>query len=418
MHYLNLASRGEAATHLSLALERFLSFAGDPVAPVERAIELEPGLAEPRILRAWMLLSAADANFVPLACADIAAAEAASPDARARMHLAALKRWCEGDWRGAARLVEDLNLENPRDILGLLVGHSLDYYVGDVRMQLVRIERALPHWDSARPGWHGVLAMHAFGLEENGRYAEAERAGRMALEAAPHNAWAQHAVAHVMEMQGRREDGIEWMQGNAHWQADSGLAVHNWWHLALFHLGLEDFDGALALYDGPITAGVEPSPLPLHDASSMLWRLRLADRALGDRWSALAERWAPWADEAWSAFNDWHALMAFAGAGRQDLVERKLDAQARADAGSHYAASLQDVGHAVAHAMLAHAQGEHARVVELLRRVRGQTHRFGGSAAQRDLIELTLLDSARRGGYRALAQALELERRCGGPKPP
>ena len=69
----------------------------------------------------------------------------------------------------------------------------------------------------------------------------------MALQ--PLDAWAHHAVAHVMEMQGRPEDGIGWMiTREAHWGAqDNFFKVHNWWHRALFHLDVGQMDEALAL---------------------------------------------------------------------------------------------------------------------------------------------------------------------------
>src|SRR3546814_11029596 len=73
--------------------------------------------------------------------------------------------------------------------------------------------------------------MHAFGLEETGDYARAEAAGRRALDIQPLDCWAHHAVAHVMEMQGRAEDGIGWMLAREpHWSgADNLFRVPNWW---------------------------------------------------------------------------------------------------------------------------------------------------------------------------------------------
>ena len=76
-----------------------------------------------------------------------------------------------------------------------------------------RIEAALPAWDDTMPGYHAILGMHAFGLEENGHYAQAESSGRRAVELEPRDGWAHHAVAHVMEMQCRQRDGIAWMRG-------------------------------------------------------------------------------------------------------------------------------------------------------------------------------------------------------------
>lgn len=102
-----------------------------------------------------------------------------------------------------------------------------------------RIGRALPSWGSDMPGYHAILGMQAFGLEEMGEYIRAEKLGRTAVEIEPRDGWAQHAVAHVMEMQSRQKDGIAWMRADPEaWTRESFLKVHNWWHLALFHYDL------------------------------------------------------------------------------------------------------------------------------------------------------------------------------------
>src|SRR5512134_2175914 len=72
-----------------------------------------------------------------------------------------------------------------------------------------------PTHESARcsspAGYSYVLGMHAFGLEECNQYAEAEVTGRRALDLVPTDGWAVHAVTHVMEMQGRIDEGIGWL---------------------------------------------------------------------------------------------------------------------------------------------------------------------------------------------------------------
>ena len=76
-----------------------------------------------------------------------------------------------------------------------------------------------------------------FALEECGQYAAAEPAGRRAIELDPGDMWAAHAVAHIMEMQGRRGEGIAWLSGLApNWEGGNNLQHHLWWHCALFHL--------------------------------------------------------------------------------------------------------------------------------------------------------------------------------------
>src|SRR5262245_31118174 len=212
----------------------------------------------------------------------------------------------------AARVLEDLAIDHPRDLLALQAGHQLDFFRGDARMLRDRIARALPAWSQQVPGYHAVLGMHAFGLEEMGHYREAEQAGRTAVALETRDGWAQHAVAHVMEMQGRHQDGIAWMQANPDgWSRESFFAIHNWWHLALYHLDIGDLDAVLALFDGPIYGNLSSVVLDMIDASALLWRLQLRGVDVGERWQALADAWAPVAGAGNYAFNDVHAMMAF-----------------------------------------------------------------------------------------------------------
>jgi tetratricopeptide (TPR) repeat protein len=275
-----------------------------------------------------------------------------------------------------------------------------------------RIARVLPQWSRDLPGYHAVLGMHAFGLEETGLYARAETAGRRAVELEPRDAWAWHAVAHVLEMQTRRADGIAWLrQDSDAWSKDNFFAVHNWWHLAICHLDLEELDEVLALFDGPIYGQRSELVVDLIDASALLWRLHLKGVPLGERWQAVADAWEPHATAGNYAFNDAHAVMAFVGAGRAGAVQRVLESQARAlEEPGDNADFTREVGAPVTRAILAFGEGDYGETVRLLRPVRNQAQRFGGSHAQRDLLDLTLIEAALRTGRRALAQAFSAER--------
>ncbi|MCC0066963.1 MAG: hypothetical protein H6896_08100 [Rhodovulum sp.] len=123
----------------------------------------------------------------------------------------------------------------PHDLLALQSGHLMDFFRAGARDLRDRIARALPQWDADRPGYSVLLGMHAFGLEECGDYARAEATGGGKLDRQPLDAWAHHAVAHVMEMQGRAEEGIAWMASReARWSGDDAFfRIHNWWHKAL-----------------------------------------------------------------------------------------------------------------------------------------------------------------------------------------
>lgn len=404
-------ANGAALDRLDTALDRYRCFGADALACADAAIAAAPEMPLGHALRAWMILSSAEGQAVPAARASLHKALALPHDEREAMHLKALSHWCAGQWHAAARVLEDLSLRWPLDSLALKAGHTLDYYLGQSRMLHDRIARALPAWSPQLPGWHAVLSMMAFGLEENGFYAQAERLGREAIALRPDDAWAQHAVVHVLEMQGRHDEGVAWMLGHKGWQDNSRLAVHNWWHLALHHLARGDGAAALALYDSRIRNPESRVQFELVDASALLWRLSLRGIDVGDRWHALASAWAPFSALGWSAFNDLHAAMAFASAGRSDLLEELANAHAMAMArGDDGAATLRDAGHLATLGLVAHAQGEHARAAELLRQARPLAARCGGSHAQRDILDITLIESARRSGQSSLASALQAER--------
>lgn len=409
--YTLTGASDEAAEYYEVALAELQCYRGDPVMHINQALEKAPDFAMAHALRGWLNLLGTEPGGLAVARKAHAAASDYARTDRERGHAAAVGYLAEGRWHEAARVLEDVTITHPRDALGLLVGHQIDFFTGHSRMLRDRIARALPHWDDSMPGYHSVLGMHAFGLEEMGDYARAEAAGRRGVELEPRDGWSQHAVAHVMEMQNRQTDGIAWMRGNDAWAGDSFFQVHNWWHLALYHLEIGDIDAVLELFDAEMHGGRSGVLLDMVDASALLWRLYLRGVDVGERWKDLSDAWAPLATASNYAFNDAHAVMAFVGAGRRDLVCAVIAAQEEALSHSRdNAAFCKDVGLAVTQSLLAFSDGDYAETIKRIRPVRSSAHRFGGSHAQRDVIDLTLIEAAIRSGNAPLASALAVER--------
>lgn len=406
-------------TPYSQAVRELLCFIGDPVASVDRAISEDPGFVMAHVFKGYLfgLATERDATAMARACHEAALPLAAT--VREAAHVSALGHLANGRWHDAARILEDIAIETPLDGLALQVGHQIDFFTGNARMLRDRIARALPSWQSDMPGYHAMLGMQAFGLEEMGDYARAEKLGRAAVEIEPRDGWAQHAVAHVMEMQSRQRDGIAWMRANPDaWTRESFLQVHNWWHLALFHYDLGETDQVLALYDGPIYGTPSAMALNMVDASALLWRLHLGGVDVGDRWTAVAANW-PKAGLGDYAFNDAHAMMAFVGAGLDGPALALLEAQREAmRGGGDNVAFTRDVGHPLTRAIKAFGEGNYTETVQLIRPIRAIANRFGGSHAQRDVIDLTLIEAALRVGDGALAKALTAERSMARPDSP
>lgn len=387
-------------------------FIGDPLARVERAIAAAPAMTMAHVLRAWLHLLGTEPQGLVAARASLNAAERLSANSRERAHMQAIAWLLDGHFRRAGRTLEDLSIEYPLDTLALQAGHQIDFFSGDSRMLRDRIARALPAFDRAVPGYHALLGMLAFGFEECGEYGRAERYGKQCVELEPRDGWGWHAVAHVLEMQGRTSEGIQWLTGGtSSWAHESFFAVHNWWHLALFHLGRGEMAEALRLYDGPIRGGRSQVVLDMIDGAALLWRLSLMGADVGDRWQSLADDWALVAGAGNYAFNDWHAMMAFVASEREHGQAAVLESlRSVASLPSDAGVFAREVALELAQGFRAFGRGDYAAAARSLRSVRNHAQRFGGSHAQRDIIDLTLIAAAERAGQGALAAALINER--------
>ena len=299
-----------------------------------------------------------------------------------------------------------------------MMGHLLDFFVGDSQNLRDRVGRSLENYDPDHPRTGFVQGMHAFGLEESGQYDRAEGVGLEAVHRNPDDVWGIHAVVHAYEMRGMVDAGIRFLRSRERTGATATSSPsHNWWHLALYLLEAGRHDEALAIYDAEVHNDGSPGvSLQLLDASALLWRFTLDEIDTGDRYAKLAAAWEQQIPEqSWYVFNDFHAVVALCGAGRVDdarAVVKRLEryvAEAPMQPGTNREMAAE-VGVAVSRAVVAYTDGRHDDVVAGLLPVRRKTQAFGGSHAQRDLIQRILTESAIRAGRLDLARALVDER--------
>ena len=400
------------------ALREYQSYSGDPIATIEESLRQSPDFIPGHLLRAALFLTMAEKRFLGEAESSVNAATALLPYANKheRLLTAAITNLVRGHWDTAAAAFEDVLVEYPRDAFAIQTAHLMDFYRGDSLNLRNRITRVLPHWDKDVPGYSYILGMHAFGLEEANEYARAEETGRRALEIEPKDGWAVHAVTHVMEMQGRIEEGIHWLQSRTNdWAPNNSFAFHNWWHLALFYLDRGMYERVLGLYDSRVHPAPSEFVLQLVDATALLWRLHLEGAELGDRPRVLADNWASRleSEKGFYAFNDFHAMMAFVLADR-NAEASQLIAQMESTVCSPSSTSnvmmTRDVGLPLGRAIRAFGEGRYQVAATLVQSVRDIAHRFGGSHAQRDVLTLTLIEAAIRSGQSKLAQHYIAER--------
>ncbi len=395
------------------AVRAFNLVHGDSIGGFDAARQAAPDFAMAHLGKAWVFAVANDPGLLTQARGLVEEVRPLRMNEREAAHLTALSHLVRGA-RSAAVAVMDRHLMHyPFDLLGHQVAALVDGFLGRFPWVRDRSARALPLWSKDRPGYGTMLAFHGFGLEEAGDYARAEDESREAAELEPLSFWPHHTVAHVMEMTGRPEDGLGWMAAReALWSTPGHVnQVHIWWHKALFHVELGQYEAALALYDGPMRATQRRLGVSLTNASALLWRLDLLGCDIGDRWQDLASLWDGHADGKCLVFTDIHAAMAELRSDQEALVERRLDAMRETAQSEVEAAALyRTVGIPVVEALRAFHRGGYDEAVTLLLQTRIDLWQIGGSHAQRDVVDWTLAEAAVRAGQRDVARSLAHER--------
>ena len=311
-------------------------------------------------------------------------------DAREKLFCAATAAWADKNFRGALDALDELTVRWPADLCAIKWGQYHAFNLGDQAALLRFALRARIAHENA-PYAHGMIA---FALEQNHRLAEAEEEGLHAAEIAIDDAWAHHAVAHVMETEGRASDGARWLNHCAHTWERKGVFIrdHNWWHAALFQLSLGQEEEALRIYDERLWGAWPEFPQEQIGAVSMLWRLELRGVDVGARWAPVVAQARARAGEHLFPFHDLHYVYALACAGNEGEAARFLSSmRAYAETATGEAALVWgEICVPAAEALSAFAAHRRADAAEKLAPLLPQLHRIGGSHAQRHVFMETL----------------------------
>lgn len=401
-------------------LEALLAHAAATPEHLARTLAADPDFALAHAAKGLMLLSLARAELLGPArdCLSLARASAALRPVtrREEMVIEALALWLDEAPRKAAERLEAILLAHPRDVLALKLSHGLRFMLGDQREMLVTLNRFAPGFGEGHPLAGYVHGCHAFALEEQGLYAEAERTGRHAVALSPRDAWGRHAVAHVLEMTGRASEGIAWLADGRSIAHANNLRFHIFWHLALFRLERNETAEVLRLYDEEIRAEATDDYRDIANAASLLARLDYAGVPVGDRWEELADKAERRVHDGRLVFADLHYVLALLGAGRRDAAESIAYGLAADGHAADDRSEAARSGSLAAQGLIAFSEGDHAQAARLLGSARNGLLAIGGSHAQRDLFEQAHIESLLRAGdHEPAARLLEqrLARRGG-----
>jgi tetratricopeptide (TPR) repeat protein len=340
------------------------------------------------------------------------------------VHLQAIDCWISGDFAKACDLWESILVEHPFDIIALKFVQTACFFLGLSKRLLDSIAQVFPLWEQEKPYGYGyVFGMFSFALEENGEFQRSENYAREGLNLNGGNdIWSIHALSHIYLESGRYSEGIELLNKTENdWKNQLGLSCHVYWHKALFYLETNQTAEALLLFDEHILPLVKISngfPLDVSDASSLLWRLELLDVNVDDRWSSLDVFVDAHLDDKFYIFNDSHFMFNLCR--RYSLEENKNLAEFHIDRLSSNSKDIdnwnnivtQEVGLDVCRSILSFYRHDYSNCFTLLYSKRYLLTRIGGSNAQRDIFNLTILKSALRSNNFSIANALLTQRQC------
>ncbi len=385
-------------------LEALLAHAAATPEHLARTLAADPDFALAHAAKGMMLLSLARSELLGPArdCLVKARASAALRPITRRetMVIEALALWLDDAPRQAAQRLEAILLAHPFDVLALKLAHGLRFLLGDQAEMLASLRRVVPRFPATHPLAGYVNGCYAFALEERGFYAEAERTGRRAVELSPRDAWGRHAVAHVLEMTGRADEGVAWLGDGRHVAHANNLRFHIAWHLALFRLERGETAEVLRLYDEELRAEPTDDYRDIANGASLLARLDYAGVDVGNRWEELAAKAETRVHDGRLVFADLHYALSLLGAGHHDGAEAIARSLAQ-DAHAHPSGERREAAHSgalSAFGLIAFSEGDYTEAARLLGAARNGLVAIGGSHAQRDLFEQAYAESLIRAG--------------------
>ena len=411
---LTITTNSPAAVDLyQEGLDLVLSQNYGPDAKLEAAIEADEGFAMAHVVQAYVLHL--QTNVPAARAAAEKAVELSAGCSREEQQIARIVHsFTHGKGTEAIGLVHEHLDEFPTDTLAMRVAQRL-YMLGcfgagvpDFPNHLMAMMNKVAPANG--DDW-AFLGQYAFAHHETNQPEKAMDLATRSLEGNPQNAVASHSVTHSYFEQGDAANGGrwlgDWLDG---WDRRASYNTHLSWHLALFELAQGRYNQALDLYETHIRPGVQARNLAnLQDAASLMWRLQIySGEEPGKPWDEVRDMALPAAETPGPAFRDCHAALAFAGAGDAESTQKFVDrVKAQGEKGDDLS---REMVLPIALGAAAFAAGDYDEAADLMGPTYPMLARIGGSHAQREVFEDTLLETYIRAGRYDDAKAMLDER--------
>jgi tetratricopeptide (TPR) repeat protein len=397
-----------AARHYQDGMDRMLSYGFGADQAFAAAVAADEGFALAHAGAALFSLFQGDGASAKTSI-ERARSLASNVTRREQQHVGALAAVAGGEAARGLGLIEEHVKEFPRDALLVNQAGSTIGLGGRADREALRVAFVERLASAYGDDWWYQSAL-GFTYHEVGRYDESRRLSERSLAQYPGNANASHNIAHVCYEIVDNDGGVallsDWLGG---YDRRAPFHCHLAWHLALFELQRGRPERAMAIYEQDIAPSSNPR-LAMIDGSALLWRFGLYDYEKGPLpWRSLAEL-ATRVTRPGFIFGDVHAALAYASAGDSAALSALTAGLEALHAKGHPIAGT--VAMPLVRGVAAYVDGDFAEALALMESVDSEIHRVGGSHAQWELFEETMVVCQLRLGRLAEAQRL-IRRRLG-----
>jgi len=306
---------------------------------------------------------------------------------RERQHVEAVNAFVAGETARGLALVDEHVAEFPRDAMLVNQASSAIALAGRRDREEHRVaflERLAPAYGD---DWWFQSAL-AFTYHEVDRFGESRRLSEASLQQYPRNASAAHNLAHIafetLDIDAGAAFLDEWMAG---YDRRATFHCHLAWHQAMFALHEGRYAQALAIFERDILRSVNPRSA-MTDGTALLWRVHLDGAHEPLPWRSLADL-AAGVSRPGYLFGEVHAALAYAACGDEAALTKMMDGLRALDAKGNPIAGL--VVLPLVQGTAAFAAGDHAGALAHFEPVESEMHRIGGSHAQWELFEETMV---------------------------
>ncbi|MCB1517625.1 MAG: hypothetical protein KDJ19_08445 [Hyphomicrobiaceae bacterium] len=317
---------------------------------------------------------------------------------REKMMLEMLRAWMHNDVPRALRIGDEVIADYPTDLVALKLHQIFNFNMGNAD-EMLRIANAGLPANQGNAYMHGMLA---FAHEQCHHLDEAEASARRAIDLKYKEPWAHHALAHVMLTQGRVPEGVAFLtDASTSWtELNSFMHTHNWWHLALFHISMGDFDKVLEIYDRECWSQDRTYSQDQVGAVSLLARIEIAGGDVGSRWAELGAYLKSRDHDTVLPFLSLQYLYGLSKAGLGEARELLEAIERRAaNAPPFESKAWREVAVPAANGIIDYVEGRYETAAAHLSKAMPRMMEIGGSHAQRDLFAQILLDAHIKAGH-------------------